>query len=160
MLWKISIRSPLMHSTSTVMISTPLRTELQRYNSFLSRLPLTFCLFTYPYFLLLPSSLASNIKYFVISQMHYTKVLQSLCRDFFFKSPRGGSHLSCTFQNAARMSPQTLPYFLFRLHMNLTSIFCPLHHIAFVSAHRLPEFIDPWLYFVQCLGLGVQSLSW
>lgn len=75
--------------------------------------------------------------------MHYTKVLQSLCTDFFFKSPRGGSHLSCILQNVARMFPQTHPYFLFPLHLNLMSIFCPPHPIASVSAHRLPEFYWP-----------------
>lgn len=58
--------------------------------------------------------------------MHYSKVLQSLCKDFF-KSPPGGRHLSCIFQNIARLSPQTLPYFLFQLYLNPMSIFCPLH---------------------------------
>lgn len=61
----------------------------------------------------------------VISQTHYTKLLQSqspLYRLFLQISPAAAATCHASFQNPTRMSPQTLPRLLLRLHLNLISV--------------------------------------
>lgn len=46
----------------------------------------------------------------------------SSVQTFSSDHPRSGSHLPCILQNRTRMSPQTLPRLLLRLHLNLMSV--------------------------------------
>lgn len=84
---------------------------------------LGFSLFIYPYFLPFFNLPTSNIKYYVISQTHYTKLLQSLLIDFFFSnSPPVATCHTCFTIHLRSMSPQTIPHLPLWLHLHLMSI--------------------------------------